>query len=115
MRKARDSENSGSIQTLLDKGFAERAAENPTIFSEITQDYEKIKIGKPTQKVVHYPTSFLREKETVRGARLPIKIRGKTRLFKPSNITYINYNWRGKPAFYVYNNKTKRRLTWGIY
>lgn len=101
----------GSIQTLLDKGFAQRAARTGTVQQDIPAfqpiPAKKPKAKKPRKRLP--PTA-----KRAPGGRIKIKTRKRTRTYVAKNVSFTYGKWRNKNAFWAYNTKRKRFITWGI-
>ena len=105
-------ENRGSMRNLIRKGFVQRLPEVPTIQTELIS-YIKVEAQKPIVAGIKE-----RELPKVRGTKNPEKIAVKTgkgtRTYSRSNIRISYSTFKGKPSYYVYNTRTKERVTWGV-
>ena len=93
------------IQNLLKSDFAIKAAQNREIRKDISQILEK-------KKVKRKPAVPPNVKQT--DGKTIIKTRKKTKTFKTENLSIVYSLYRGEPAFYITNRRTKKRVTWGL-
>lgn len=107
-------ENRGSMRNLIRKGFVQRLPEVPTIQTELIT-YTRVEEKKP---IVAGIKDKERELPKVRGTKNPEKIAvqtGKgTRTYSRKNIRITYSTFKGKPSYYVFNTRTKSRITWGV-
>ena len=111
MNAAGDKEGeSGSMETLVKKGFAERASTVPGLMESLPGFVPK-KVVKVKKRIVALPLNIRR----ISGDRYAIKTttRG-TKRHKRKNIKIISGTWRGRKAVWVYNIRIKRLVTWGL-
>lgn len=114
MKAAAEAEGKqGSIETLIKKGFPKRAAEVYDVRIEIP------KAGKPIEKVIkprrRIKPKKLPEKITGRPkGKIAIRTKKRTKIFAAKNIKVTRGRWRNRNAYWVFNTKAKRLVTWGI-
>jgi len=110
-----DENKSGSPETLIKKGFAERIADQ-SFFQKEFVSVVKIEEVKPVIKPKIVPKRFIAasfvRKPTAK--RVSIRSKGRFRSFKRNNIKFTEFTFKGKSALNVYNIRTKKRLTWGL-
>lgn len=113
--------NQGSIQTLLNNGFAERLIKTQGIKKDLeTGEIEEITQPRlfrqiPAIRVYGLSLQIPDKVKVKQYGKIGIKIKGKTRTYNGANIEILNSNYKGKPAYYIRSSRTGKRLTWGKY
>lgn len=103
--------NKKQIQTLLNAGFAERLAE-----TEKARDYFEISEAPAKPPIFEAPARKVFPKNIrPTKTRISVKVKGRFRAYKKDNVILTESSFRGKKAFYVFNKRTNKRLTWGLY
>jgi hypothetical protein len=121
LRGVSSSDKSGSVQTLLEHGFADRVLKNENVKKDLGFEEERIIGGggvpKPIPAVKTYGVSLkLPPIVTTRDfGKVGVVVRGRTRVYNGANIVILNSYWRGREAFYITNSRTGKRVTWGLY
>jgi len=104
------SDNSGSMKTLVKKGFAERASIVPGLMQSLPGFTAK-KAVKTVRAITGLPSSI----RLISGDRYAIKTTTKgIKRQKIKNVRIVSGKWRGRKAFWVYNTRIKRFVTWGV-
>ena len=106
----------GSMDSLVRNGFGDRISrvdgvkdayvEPATIGGkklQVKAVRKEAKKQSPNEKKLRY-----------RGTRVSVKSKGRFRSFKSKNVRVTRGTWGGRSAFYTYNVRTKKRISWGF-
>lgn len=104
------SDKSGSMKTLVKKGFAERASAIPGLMQSLPGFAPK-KPVKVIEPIPGLPSNI----RPISGERYAIKTTTKgTKRQKITNVKIISGKWKGRKAFWIYNTRIKKLVTWGL-
>lgn len=118
MSIAGKSKNQGSIDILLNRGFATRISKEESV----QKDYIVGPEGKrdaviENQEKNKWNKDQLPDMEKVRqrkGNKIAIKVKGKFRTYSENTTRVTRGSYKGRAAYFVYNTRLKKRLTWGF-
>lgn len=100
MKATRSSKAQGSMDRLLDEGFVEKTLDFPSIKNELEQ-YVSIKLPDKVREV---------DKD-----RLSIRVKGRKRIYKNTNISIKTIKRGNREAYYITKRGKKGLLTWGYW
>lgn len=113
MQTAREApDKAGSMQTLVKKGFPKRAAELFEVRKLIKgakTPIEKVLKPRKRKKVKVLPAKITKRPK----GKLAIKTRKGIRIHAAKNIKITRGRWRGRNAYWVFNLRQKKLVTWG--
>jgi hypothetical protein len=107
----------GSMSDLLRKGFIGRLKQGETLTSSHQTELRSYATA-PEPITIKDKITTIEELPKIKGTRSPKKVairtgRG-TRTFSRENIRVSYSEFKGKPSYYVYNTRQKKRVTWGV-
>jgi hypothetical protein len=107
----------GSMKDLLRKGFIGRLKQGETL-SGSQQTELRSYVTMPERIIFKEKIKEIEDLPKIKGTRSPKKVairtgRG-TRTFSRENIRVCYSEFKGKPSYYVYNTRMKKRVTWGV-
>lgn len=115
MQFAGKSGKSGSMDTLVRNGFADRISQVDDVKNRyvepVTTEGKELKAREFKKEK---PLSPNAKKVKFTNKRVVIKTAKRTRVFKPENIRVTRGTYGGRSAFYVFNTRTKKRVSWGF-
>jgi len=113
MSRAGDTGKQGSLGNLSRAGFSDRV----TRIDRVVQEFKEPLPGiKPKVRVKRFaksqlPSSNLRITQT---GRISVKTSTRTRTFAQKNIRITKGSFKGRASYYVYNTRSKKRVSWGF-
>lgn len=117
MNATSTSTSRGSMSDLLSKGFIGRLKQGDTLTSSHQTELKSyvsapaiIGGGRTPIDITDLP----KIKETRNTEKIAIRTGKGTRTYSRKNIRVSYSEFKGKPSFYVYNTRTKKRVTWGV-
>jgi hypothetical protein len=104
-------ESRGSMDRLLNKGFMERLPEVKSIQTELKEyiKFDDKGFGDGERKI-----DLPKVKKTKNVNKIAITTGKGTRVYSRANIRVSYAEFKGKPSYYIYNTRTKKRITWGV-
>lgn len=111
MNNTYTSSTRGSMRDLIQKGFLGRLPKVSTIQSELI-DYTLVE----PKEAIEFKEEIKLPKVigTTNPEKIAIKTGKGTRTYLRSNIRISYSTFKGRPSYYVYNMRTKERVTWGV-
>ena len=109
MRLSGSSRKQGSMDLLVRKGFADRVTKVEPILDEISETQE-VKALQSLKKE-NLPSKKVRFTKT---KRVSIKKGKKFRTYLSKNIKITRSSYAGRSAYFVFNTRTKKRISWGF-
>jgi len=119
MTLAGSSKNQGSMDQLVKNGFAERFSRlddvKDTILvpttPEARKDFFARKEATPKFVETDLPSSNIKLRK---GNKISVKTGKGIRVFSRNTTNISRGTYGGKSAYYVYNTKLKKRISWGF-
>ena len=113
MLRAGDTGKQGSLGNLLRAGFSDRVIRIDSVVQEFREPLPGVK---PKVRVKRFtksqlPSSNLRITQT---GRISVKTSTRTRTFAQKNIRITIGSFKGRASYYVFNTRTKKRVSWGF-
>lgn len=112
--------NAGSMETLIKKGFATEDAFGRT--NEFQSNLDKwivedtgIGAGGDVIEAPQQPELARIPKLNIfSSGRASVQSRSGKRVYSQKNLSVKFSEFKGKQSYYIYNTRTKKRLTWGV-
>ena len=110
------SRNSGSMDSLVRNGFGDRVSRLDDVKDSYVEPatIEGKKLQVKAIKKESKRQSPNKNKLKYKGNKVSVKSKGRFRSFKTENIRVTRGTWGGRSAFYTYNIRTKKRISWGF-
>jgi len=115
MTLAGSSGKAGSMDSLVRNGFGDKISRVDEVkdayVTPATIEGKKLQV-KAIKKEVRVSPNI--NKVRYNKKRISVKSKGRFRSFKTENIRVTRGTWGGRSAFYIYNVRTKKRISWGF-
>lgn len=110
----------GSMETLVKQGFATEDAFGKTrefqqnLDKWITEETGIAEAGEAPEVPETPDLARIPKLNIFSSGRASVQSKGQKRVYYQKNLSVKFSEFRGKQSYYIYNTRTKKRLTWGV-